>query len=71
MHHPDPVEGKAIVRQATGWLLVLDLRGVVVYDKSTGIAVTCNRAIGELLEQYTLLEPSSPYDKWTDELDQG
>lgn len=58
--------GKAIVRQADGWRLVTDLRGVVVYDKSTAHPVTVN-AIGELLEQYTLLEPSSPYDKWTGE----
>lgn len=63
---PASVEGKAIMRQATGWQLVTDLRGVVVYDKSTGHPVTVN-AIGELLEQYTLLEPSSPYDKWTDD----
>lgn len=67
-HDAPPViaEGKAIVRQATGWQLVTDLRGVVVYDKSTGQPVTVN-AIGELLEQYTLLEPSSPYDKWADD----
>lgn len=63
---PASAEGKAIVRQATGWKLVTDLRGVVVYDKSTGHPVTLN-AIGELLEQYTLLEPSSPYDKWSDD----
>ena len=63
---PASAEGKAIVRQATGWQLVTDLRGVVVYDKSTGQPVTVN-AIGELLEQYTLLEPSSPYDKWADD----
>lgn len=61
---PASSEGKAIVRQATGWQLVTDLRGVVVYDKSTGHPVTVN-AIGALLEQYTLQEPYSPYDKWT------
>ncbi|MFM5530451.1 tail fiber assembly protein [Aeromonas veronii] len=63
---PASAEGKAIVRLDTGWQLVTDLRGVVVYDKSTGQPVTVN-AIGELLEQYTLLEPSSPYDKWTND----
>ncbi|WP_251366468.1 tail fiber assembly protein [Aeromonas hydrophila] len=63
---PAREEGKAIVRQVTGWQLVTDLRGVVVYDKSTGQPVTVN-AIGELLDQHTLLEPSSPYDKWTDD----
>lgn len=61
---PASSEGKAIVRQATGWQPVTDLRGVVVYDKSTGHPVIVN-AIGDLLEKYTLLEPSSPYDKWT------
>lgn len=61
---PAPIEGKAIVRQVTGWQFVTDLRGEVVYDKSTGHPFTVN-AIGDLLEQYTLLEPSSPYDKWT------
>lgn len=63
---PASAEGKAIVRLDTGWQLVTDLRGVVVYDKSTGNPVTVN-AIGELLEQYTLLEPTSPYDKWTND----
>lgn len=63
---PAKESGQTIIRQADGWQLVTDLRGVVVYDKSTGHPVTVN-AIGELQEQYTLLEPSSPYDKWSGE----
>ncbi|WP_421225758.1 tail fiber assembly protein [Aeromonas jandaei] len=63
---PAKESGKAIVRQSDGWRYVTDLRGVVVYNKETGHPVTVD-AIGELLEQYTTLEPSSPYDKWIGE----
>lgn len=63
---PAKESGKAIVRQSGRWRHVTDLRGVVVYNKETGHPVTVD-AIGELLEQYTMLEPSSPYDKWSGE----
>lgn len=63
---PAKESGKAIVRQSDGWGHVTDLRGVVVYNKETGHPVTVD-SIGELLEQFTMLEPASPYDKWSGE----
>ncbi|MGY3931237.1 putative tail fiber assembly protein [Aeromonas encheleia] len=60
---PAPEEGQAVVRQADGWALVPDYRGVTVYDTATRQPIAIS-ALGPLPELCTLLAPSSPYDVW-------
>ncbi|MBH3072470.1 tail fiber assembly protein [Serratia marcescens] len=57
--------GFALVRNADGtrWEQIPDYRGRVAYSTTTGEPMMVT-ALGDLSSSMTLLEPSTPYDKW-------
>ncbi|HHN8347990.1 TPA: tail fiber assembly protein [Morganella morganii] len=61
-----PAPGFAIVRSEDGkrWLHVEDHRGKTAYDKTTKEKVLIN-TVGALSDNLTLLEPLTPFDKWS------
>lgn len=61
---PTPEAGRAVVRNMDGWELIPDYRGVTAYDKTTGHPMEITE-IGPIADTYTLLTPSSPFDRWT------
>lgn len=60
-----PGDGLALVRSADGkrWEAVPDYRGLTAYSTENGQSEVVTFA-GELPDSLTLLEPSTPYDKW-------
>ncbi|MFG1173873.1 tail fiber assembly protein [Erwiniaceae bacterium CAU 1747] len=63
---PDlPGDGLALVRSADEkrWEAVPDYRGTTAYSTENGQSEVV-AVIGELPDSLTLLEPSTPYDKW-------
>lgn len=62
---PVPQEHKAIVRttDSTSWEYVTDLRGTVAYKKSDCTAKVVDY-LGDIQDEFTLLEPNSPNDTW-------
>ncbi|WLV38674.1 tail fiber assembly protein [Morganella morganii] len=61
-----PAPGFAIVRSEDGkrWLHVEDHRGKTAYDKTTKEKVLIN-TVDALSDNLTLLEPLTPFDKWS------
>ncbi|MGU5630166.1 tail fiber assembly protein [Aeromonas caviae] len=64
---PPPQPGKAIVRRAAGWELVVDYRGQTAYSKANRAQQQIT-APGDLPDTLTLLAPSSQFDVWDDAL---
>lgn len=63
---PESKIGYAFVWGGKAWLEVEDHRGEKAYEKATGDAVII-KELGTPNEQYTLSEPSTPYDRWDGE----
>jgi len=61
-----PEQGKAIVRDSGGWVLVDDYRGKTAYNKQTRQPVVID-ALGGLPITLTLIPPASPFDVWNDQ----
>lgn len=55
--------GYAVCWNGSSWGQVEDLRGKTVYKKSDRSAETI-RSLGPLDDAYTLLAPTTPFDKW-------
>lgn len=62
---PSPVAGQAVVRTETGWELIDDHRGFVVYDKHTRLSSVIEQ-LGPISDSVTLIPPSSQFDVWDD-----
>ena len=62
---PEPEDGKAIVRQGDGWVLVDDFRGKTAYNKQTKIPELIS-ALGFPSYELTFSPPSSPFDVWSE-----
>lgn len=60
---PPSSPGFAVVRKGDEWQLVVDLRGQDAYNIQTRVEETIT-ALGPLDSGWTLLAPSSPFDKW-------
>lgn len=61
---PSPVEnGKAIVRENNQWVYLNDYRGQTIYSKET-LAESIQIEIGEISDEFTLLKPTSDFDRW-------
>ncbi|EMA7647472.1 tail fiber assembly protein [Yersinia enterocolitica] len=62
---PASKSGFAVCRSVDGnaWEHMLDNRGQTVYDIQTGRPDTVT-VVGELAEGFTLLAPTTPFDKW-------
>lgn len=56
-------DGHAVCWDGSKWVQVEDLRGKTVYKKSDLSAETI-RSLGPLDDAYTLLAPTTPFDKW-------
>lgn len=56
-------DGYAVCWDGSAWTQVEDLRGKTAYKKSDRSTETV-RTLGPLDDAYTLLPPSTPYDKW-------
>ena len=56
-------DGYAVCWDGSAWAQVEDLRGKTAYKKSDRSTETV-RTLGPLDDAYTLLPPSTPYDKW-------
>ncbi|MEH8118418.1 tail fiber assembly protein [Aeromonas allosaccharophila] len=65
---PQPVDGKAVVRQNCEWVLVDDLRGTTAYHKLTKQSEVIT-LLGPLSSELTLISPSSKFDVWSEESD--
>lgn len=69
-HVPPPVKGtgQAVIydQEEGDWNLVPDYRGKPVYSTETGQCLGMVNLPGELEEGQTILEPTSPWDKWVD-----
>ncbi|MCG8511679.1 MAG: tail fiber assembly protein [Rhodospirillales bacterium] len=63
---PEPKVGFHRCWLEGGWAYVEDHRGKVVFDKQTKSGRTV-RELGPVPDQETLLQPTSPYDKWDGE----
>lgn len=63
---PQPDDGKAIVRQNGGWVLVDDLRGTTAYNKQTKQSEVIG-FLGPLPFELTLIAPTSQFDVWNEE----
>lgn len=60
---PNSKAGYAFVWNGNSWQALEDHRGEKVYEKATGDVVIV-KELGVPDDKYTLLEPTSPYDKW-------
>ncbi|TEA26413.1 tail fiber assembly protein [Candidatus Schmidhempelia bombi] len=59
-------DGKAIVRVGDEWTYPSDYRGKKIYSTETGAESTVTE-IGDIPTDYTLLKPSSEFDRWDGE----
>lgn len=60
---PVAEDGHAVCWSGTDWKQVTDLREKTAYRKDSGSPFVI-KTLGELDDAYTLLKPSTPYDKW-------
>ena len=60
---PTAEAGHAVCWSGTDWKQITDLREKTAYLKDSG-APSVIKTLGELDDAYTLLKPSTPYDKW-------
>ncbi|MBP7546369.1 MAG: tail fiber assembly protein [Corallincola sp.] len=65
---PQAEDGKAVVRQNGGWVLVDDLRGTTAYNKQTKQSEVIS-ALGPLPSELTFIAPTSQFDVWNEESD--
>lgn len=63
---PQPVDGKAIVRQNGAWVLVDDLRGKNAYNKQNKQSEVIS-ILGPLSSELTFIPPTSQLDVWSEE----
>ncbi|BBV64731.1 tail assembly protein [Klebsiella sp. STW0522-44] len=63
---PSPDDGYEVCWDGSVWIQVEDLRGKTAYKKSDRMPETV-RALGPLDDAYTLLPPTTPFDKWDGE----
>ena len=60
---PTAEAGHAVCWSGTDWKQITDLREKTAYLKDSGAPFVI-KTLGELDDAYTLLKPSTPYDKW-------
>lgn len=63
---PQPVDGKAIVRQNGAWVLIDDLRGKTAYNKQNKQSEVIG-ILGPLPSELTFIPPTSQFDVWSEE----
>lgn len=63
---PQPVDGKAIVRQNGAWVLIDDLRGKTAYNKQNKQSEVIS-ILGPLPSDLTFIPPTSQFDVWSEE----